>query len=172
MNFNAGLPLVAPRITPVLDPAFRPAALANRAFRDAVLASKAPVPVRLALEQTEGNVSHLYTQILPPDHPLAAGNFIFLERLLKFLLWSRGGGRIYFDGPALLAAKLAEYYHETAAGKFDSEVVGERMFDRPLEIVHSTRIPAEQKSATALGVTLMAAASGLTWVAVTARWPR
>ena len=151
MNLNAGLPLVAPRITPVLDPAFRPAVLANRAFREAVRASHAPVPVRIALEQSAGNVACVDTQVLPSDHPLASGNFIFLERLGKFLLWSRGGNRIYFDGPASLAAKLADYYRETAAGMFDSNVVGERMFDRPLEIIHTTRIPAEQKSATALG---------------------
>jgi predicted NBD/HSP70 family sugar kinase len=151
MNLNAGLPLVAPRITPVLDPAFRPAVLANRAFREAVRACPAPVPVRLALEQGEGSVSHLVTQILPADHPLAEGNFIFLERLVKFLLWSRGGCRVHFEGPAILAARLAEYYQGTPTGRFDSNVVGERMFDRPLEIVHTSRIPGEQKSATALG---------------------
>ena len=33
VNSNNGLPLVAPRVTPVLDPAFRPAVLAVRATR-------------------------------------------------------------------------------------------------------------------------------------------
>ena len=151
MNLNAGLPLVAPRITPVLDPAFRPAVLANRAFRDAVQACDAPVPVRIALEQSEGNVSHVDTRILPADHPLAAGNFTYLERMAKLMLWSRGGYRIYLDGPADLAAKLAGYYGETPNGKFDSTIVGERMFDHPIEVVHTSQLPAERKSATALG---------------------
>ncbi len=151
MNDNHGLTLVAPRITPVLDPAFRPAVLANRAFREQVRASGQPVPVRLALEQTDGTVSHFRTEILPDSHPQAAGNFTYLERIAKFLLWSRGGFRIHFDGPAPLAAKLAAHYRETPTGKFDSNLVGERMFDQPLEVLHTKELPPERRSAAALG---------------------
>jgi predicted NBD/HSP70 family sugar kinase len=151
MNLNSGLPLVAPRITPVLDPAFRPAVLANRAYRDLVAATSNSVPVRLALEQTDGNASHVDTRILPANHPQAAGNFTYLERIAKLMLWSRGGYRFYLDGPAELAAKLAEYYRQTPNGKFDSSIVGERMFDHPIEIVHSSKLPQERKSASALG---------------------
>jgi len=151
MNLNSGLPLVAPRITPVLDPAFRPAVLANRAYRDLVAATSNSVPVRLALEQTDGNASHVDTRILPANHPQAAGNFTYLERIAKLMLWSRGGYRFYLDGPAELAAKLAEYYRQTPNGKFDSSIVGERMFDHPIEIVHSSKLPPERKSASALG---------------------
>jgi RND superfamily putative drug exporter len=32
---------------------------------------------------------------------------MFLERFVKFILWSRGGWRIYLDGPAALAERLA-----------------------------------------------------------------
>ena len=98
--------------------------------------------VRLALEQTDGTVSHFTTQILPDSHPQAAGNFTYLERIAKFLLWSRGGFRIHFDGPAPLAAKLAAHYRETPTGKFDSNLVGERMFDHPIEVVHTKNLPA------------------------------
>ncbi len=117
MNTNNGLSLVAPRVTPALDPAFRPAVLANRAFRKLVQGTGAGVPVRLALEQTDGTVSHFTTQVLPENHPQAAGNSIYIERIAKFLLWSRGGFRIHVDGPAPLAAKLAAHYRETPTGQ-------------------------------------------------------
>src|ERR1039457_5384554 len=123
MNTNNGLPLVAPRVIPVLDPAFRPAVLANRAFRAQATATGKAVTVRLGLEQTDGNVSHFTTPILPDNHPQAAGNSTYLERMTKFLLWSRGGFRLHFEGPAPLAAKLAAHYRETATGKFDSNLV-------------------------------------------------
>jgi predicted NBD/HSP70 family sugar kinase len=151
MNDNNGLPLVAPRITPVLDPAFRPAVLANRAFRDQVRASGHPVSVRLALEQTDGTVSHFHTEVLPDTHPQAAGNYTFLERITKFLLWSRGGFRLHVDGPAPLTARLAAHYRETPTGKFDSNLVGERMFDHPLEVLPAKQLPPERRSAAALG---------------------
>ena len=123
----------------MLDPAFRPAVLANRAFRALAWVTGKAVTVRLGLEQTDGNVSHFTTPILPDTHPQAAGNSTYLERITKFLLWSRGGFRIHFEGPAPLAAKLAAHYRETATGKFDSNIVGERMFDHPLEVVQIGR---------------------------------
>src|SRR4051794_21859593 len=151
MENNNGLALVAPRVVPVLDGAFRPAVLANRAFRDLVGASSGRVPVKMALEQTEGNVSHFETEILPEGHTGAAGNFTYLERITKFLLWSRGGKRVYFGGPAVLAERLARHYGETATGKFDSNLVGERMFDQAIEVVHATELPKEQRAAASLG---------------------
>src|SRR5215510_14883255 len=96
---NNGLALVAPKLAPPLDRDFRPAVLANRAFRSLVRASENPVPVGIALEQADGNVSHFKTEILPESHSQAAGNFIYLERILRLLLWSRGGFRIHFQGP-------------------------------------------------------------------------
>jgi predicted NBD/HSP70 family sugar kinase len=151
MNENSGLPLVAPRVIPVLDAAFRPAVLANCAFRAQAQATRNAVTVRLGLEQTDGNVSHFTTPILPDNHPQAAGNFTYLERITKFLLWSRGGFRIHFEGPAPLAAKLGAHYRDTATGKFDSKLVAEGMFDHPIEVVHTKALPAERRSAGSLG---------------------
>ena len=105
MNDNNGLALVAPRVVPLLDPEFRPAVLANRNFREQVRKSGRLLPVRIALEQTGGSVFHFNTGIFSEDAPQAAGNYTYLERIVKFLLWSRGGWRIYFDGPASMAAK-------------------------------------------------------------------
>jgi predicted NBD/HSP70 family sugar kinase len=149
MDNNNGLALVAPGVKPVLDPHFRPAVLANRAFRRR--AAENPVPIRLALEQADGDISHFHTQVLPESDPQAAGNFTYLERIAKFLLWSRGGFRIHFDGPPALARRLAAHYRETATGKFDSNIVGERMFDRPIEVVHAQGLPAERNRAAPLG---------------------
>jgi predicted NBD/HSP70 family sugar kinase len=114
-------------------------------------AAHGTVTVRLALEQTDGTASHFTTQILPDNHPQSAGNFTYLERIAKFLLWSRGGFRIHFDGPARLAAHLEAHYRGTPTGKFDSNLVGERMFDHPIEVVHTKHLPAERRSATSLG---------------------
>jgi predicted NBD/HSP70 family sugar kinase len=148
---NGGLPLVAPRVTPALDPGFRPAVLANRAFRDAVRASGNPAPVRLALEQNNGNVSHFQTQVFEDGQPQAAGNFTYLERIARLLWWTRGGFRLYFDGPASLASRLAAYYRDTPTGRFDSQIVAERMFDHPLEVVHTRDLPPEHRRAAMLG---------------------
>ena len=149
MNENEGLPLVAPRVLPPLDSAFRPAVLANRAFRQRARAAK-PVPVLLALEQTDGNVSHFHTEV-SSEPRLVSANAFYLERVSKFLLWSRGGFRLHVGGPAELANRLAAHYRETPTGRFDSNIVAERMFDHPLEVVHTTQPPPERRSSASLG---------------------
>jgi len=151
MNDHFEMPLVTPRVTPQLDPAFRPAVLANRAFRAELEASGSGIPVLLALEQGDGIVSHFRTEVFPESDPRSRANFFYLERILKFLLWSRGGWRIHFSGPRNLATRLAEYYQGTATGRFDSNIVGERMFDHPLEVIHTENPPPEYRNAAALG---------------------
>jgi predicted NBD/HSP70 family sugar kinase len=151
VNSNNGLPLVAPRVTPVLDPAFRPAVLAVRAFRRLVASAPDRTTVRLALEQADGSVFRFDTDVLPGSHPQSAANTPFLERFVKFLLWSRGGWRIYVDGPQSLASGLAAHYRDTATGRFDAHLVGERMFDHPLEVVQTRDLPSEHSDTKPLG---------------------
>jgi predicted NBD/HSP70 family sugar kinase len=151
MNINNGLPLVAPRVTPVLDPGFRPAVLATEAFRKLVDATSGVVPVRIALEQADGSVFRFDTRVLPESHPQASANVAHFERLVKFLLWSRGGWRIYVDGPESLAGSLTARYRQTETGGFDAHFVGERVFDHPLEVVHTRDLPPEQSKTKPLG---------------------
>jgi predicted NBD/HSP70 family sugar kinase len=152
MTHNSGLFLPSPRVRPVLDPGFRPAVLAVRSF-DHVVASTggAAVPVRIALEQSDGSVFHFRTAVLPATHPKAAANERHIERLVKFLLWSQGGCRIYLDGPAPLAAALASHYTDTAAGRFDAEFVGASIFDHRLQVVATPDLPAEHSVTRPLG---------------------
>jgi predicted NBD/HSP70 family sugar kinase len=146
-----GLMQQTPGIIPPLDPAFRPAALAHRAFAAQAAATQRAVAVRLALEQADGSVFHFPAHIFPEDAAGAANNFFYLERLLKFLLWSRGGFRVYFDGPAAAGRQLQKYFLETPTGKFDANIMGERIYGRPFEVVLTRDIPAARASTTPLG---------------------
>jgi predicted NBD/HSP70 family sugar kinase len=148
MNLNNGLPLVTPKVGAVLEPAFRPAVLANRAFLSEIGAG---VPIGLAIEQADGSIFHYRTKVAAATHKLAAGNFTYVERLAKFLLWSRGGFRIHFEGPDDLAERLANYYQTTATGKFDAQIMGERIYETPFEVVRAKKLPAERASSTPLG---------------------
>ena len=148
---NHGLPLPNPRVPPVLDPDFRPAVLATQAYNDIVTSTSDTVPVRLAIEQADGSVFRFDTTVLPTSHPQAAGNAVYLERLVKFILWSRGGWRIYLDGPPALADQLAAHYRDTAAGRFDAHLVAERMFDHPLAVVHTSDLPPAHSRTRPLG---------------------
>jgi hypothetical protein len=151
MVTSSGLPLPAPRVTPVLDPLFRPAVLAHAAFRRLVEQSSDEVRVRIALEQADGSVFRFDLSVLPDSHPDARANVAYVERFVKFILWSRGGWRIHFDGPASLAAALRAHYRDTPTGRFDDEMVGRRMFDHPLEVVETDVLPEARFETRPLG---------------------
>ncbi len=151
VSINNGLALVAPVISPVLDPDFRPAVLANRAFRKA--AARKPIEVRIALERADGGVSRFDTIVADASLPESAGNFLYLERLVKFLLWARGGWKVYFSGPAELGAKLQSHYRDSATGRFDAELIGRKVYEKALEvvIVAPDQVPAAKEMTAPLG---------------------
>jgi predicted NBD/HSP70 family sugar kinase len=142
--------LLTPRIVPELDPGFRPAALAHRAF-----AAVATEPVSLAIEQIDGSVFHHPLRILSATHPAAAeANPYFVERTVKFLLWGYGGWRIHVAGPESLVAALRRHYAEDAPGEFDSEIIGQRIYDRPIEALHvasAAQLPVPKATTAPLG---------------------
>jgi predicted NBD/HSP70 family sugar kinase len=145
------LPLVAPGVTPVLDPQFRPAALAWRAFQQRAVDTGHPVPIRFALEQKDGSASRFGANLLPESDPGAAANFGMLERMVKLALWARGGYRIHLDAPAHLVRRLNDYFRDSPTGRFDSEIIGERVYDHPVEVVASKDLPTEHSTSASLG---------------------
>ncbi len=145
--------LVSPAITPPLDPEFKPASLANRAFRDAVAASGGGVPLIFGLERGDGSVSRFETAVFPDGHPKAEANGLYAERLLKFLLWQRGACTVHVGGPASVAACLQESYRSGGARSFDYAFMGDNIYEKPFTIVScaAEAVPAENETTQALG---------------------
>jgi predicted NBD/HSP70 family sugar kinase len=142
--------LTPPRVPAVLDPGFRPAALAIRAF-EAAAGADAPT-VGVALEQADGSTFRFSHRLLPPGHPRAAANGFFLERFVKFLLWSRGGWRVHVQAPEALVGQLGRHYVETDIGRFDAEMMGGRIYERPFTVVRvEGELPAERAATQSLG---------------------
>ena len=103
-----GFRLIAPKHVPSLEPAFRPAVLANHAFRDEVAASGSGVPLVIGLERPDGSLSRYDTVAFPDGHPRADANLVYAERLVKFLLWARGGWHVYVGGPRSVGEYIAQ----------------------------------------------------------------
>lgn len=144
---------VRPRFRPVLDPDFIPASLWNRAYR--ALAAEDPDRENLAvaLERNDGSISVFRTSILPHERSNVALNERYTERLLKFLLWQKGGYRVTIAGSTPIADHLRRVYSHGGARAFDSEFMGERVYGRPFTIDNTTfdKAPAESDSTAPLG---------------------
>ena len=145
--------LIEPRFVPPLDPGFRPAVLANRAFLKEVEDSGQGVPLILALERADGSISRFETKAFPDGHPRAEANLYYAERLLKFLLWQRGGWRVYVGGPKGIADYLAKSYAPDGARAFDHHFMGQDVYEHDFTIVHCSAAdaPAQKESTVPLG---------------------
>jgi len=132
---SSAFTLIAPAFVPPLEPEFRPAALANRAFRHEVAASGRGVPLVIGLERSDGAVSRFDTVAFPDGHPRAAADLVYAERLVKFLLWARGGWKLTIGGPRLVGEHVARTYAPDGARAFDYHFMGEQVYGRPFTVV-------------------------------------
>ena len=149
MSETALLP--EPKFLPELHPTYRPAILANRAFEQAARETGLAADVGIALEQADGSVFHHRTVIFPADHGLAGNNFRHVERIVKCLLWQRGGWKIHLSGADDLVPRLQEYYRTNTFGQFDNTVIGVKNNGHPIEVTTCAELPAEHSEARLIG---------------------
>jgi len=143
--------LPEPKFLPELHPTYRPAILANQAFRESARETNSAVDVGIALEQADGSAFHHHTVIFPADHRLAENNFRHIERIIKFLLWQRGGWKIHLSGANDLVPRLQDYYQTNTFGKFDDDVIGVKNNGHSIEIIGCTELPKKHSEARPIG---------------------
>ncbi len=143
---------ISPRCRPVLDPDFVPASLWNRVYRERVAAGPRE-NLAIALERGGGAVSVYRTAILSHEGAHIPLNQRYVERLLKFLLWQKGGWRVTVAGNPRIAEYLRGVYSPSGVRAFDYEFMGRRVYGRPMEFenVPYDFAPHEKEAAAPLG---------------------
>jgi predicted NBD/HSP70 family sugar kinase len=143
--------LVRPQCVPPMDDRFRPAALANWVFRQDT--ATVGVPLVFGLERDNNKLSRFETLVYPENHPQAQANLYYAERILKFLLWQRGGYKIYVGGPPSIGTYLKNCYAPGGRREFDYHFMSEQVFERPFSIVlcDPFQVPAAEDTGEMLG---------------------
>ena len=142
-----------PLIRPPLDPEFLPAALWHRAYAGLVAADPGARPFVIVLVRRDGSVFHHEGRVLSASHLGSALTLTYAERLLKFLLWIKGGPQVLIAGADEIAAALAKIYSPDGARAFDSEFMGEKIFGRAFSVEASTfeALPAAKETSSPMG---------------------
>lgn len=145
--------LCAPPTVPPLHPGFRPAVLGNRAFQQAVRESGKGVPLRIALQRGDGSISTFETTVFPSGHELAEANLTYAERLVKFLLWQRGGWKLIIGGPPEIARHIRRVYSPAGERAFDYEFMGMTVYENPFTVVDTDAesVPETSETSAPLG---------------------
>ncbi len=131
---------------PRLDPAFIPFGI----WREAYLKG-ADKPIAIAVERDKGQTSVHHTFIHGTPE-MAQADYRYVERYVKFLLWSVGGFRIYVCGCPEIGEKLRRAYTPTGERHFDYTFFYQ-LYERELEVVvlPLERCPASYENPVPIG---------------------
>jgi predicted NBD/HSP70 family sugar kinase len=124
---------VNPRFTAPLDPGFSPLVIARREYRQAVEVSSSVVACALVIERHDSLRSRFDFQVLELNDGNIEKTYRYVERMLKFLLWSRGGWKVLFAGPAEIGRRIREDYSSAGCRAFDVELMSQA-YRRPFEL--------------------------------------
>jgi len=122
---NIPIPIVN---KPKLDPDFIPFGIWAQEY-----CKGAWVPVSIAIERSDGSISVHHT-VIHGTAQMEQADYRYIERYVKFLLWSIGGFRVYICGCEKIAGLLARDYSPQGSRRFDCDFF-HKLYERDLEIV-------------------------------------
>ena len=128
---------------PELDAEFFPIGRFNRAFLET-----AKHPLSVAVERADGRVACVHTRIHNTPEMRTADCY-YIDRLVKTLLWMKGGFRIYTDS-AEMYAYLQEQYSAGGGRDFDRDFMA-NVYEHPFEVVLTDRVPESCDAPKAMG---------------------
>ncbi|MBQ1405015.1 MAG: ROK family protein [Oscillospiraceae bacterium] len=141
------------RNLPELDPGYIPLGPWMAAYLRG-----ATKPISIAVERDKGKITVRHAAIYGTPE-MAEADYRFVDRYVKFLLWSIGGFRVYIRGASEIARRLAgEYvYFENGEGEngkrwFDVQFMSD-VFENGFEIVDCTDrdFPEENDASVSVG---------------------
>ena len=131
---------------PELDEGFIPFGVWSEAYLKG-----ATQPLAIDVERDKGHISVRETKIYgTPD--MAEADYRYVERFVKFLLWSIGGFRVYICGCSEIAQRLQKAYTDDGERQFDFTFVGQ-LYERDLELLDLPydKCPAANEEALPIG---------------------
>lgn len=122
---------------PVLDETFIPLSKFNQAFL-----KTAKKPVCIAVERNDGLMA-VYDTFMHGTQDLFAADCYFVGRIVKLLLWTKGGYKIYICGDDKIAQYMKNAYTNEGVRSFDLGFMSQ-VYESEFEVIS---LPYEQKPA-------------------------
>ena len=135
------------RNSPVLDPAFVPIGAFNAAFL-----KTAEKPVGVAVERADGQMASVRT-FLHGTADMRDADRYYVERLVKTLLWTKGGFRVIVSGDRDAYEWLKAAYADDGARAFDARFMA-GVYERPFEVLWSDELPEAKDAPQRVGGSL------------------
>ncbi len=135
---------VNPKHSPKLDPNYLPLYQFNHAFLKG-----ASHPVGIAVERADGQMAVCETFIHGTPEMQEADCY-YINRLVKTILWMKGGFKIYVRGSRMICEYLQKAYSAEGCQAFDWDYMA-NVFEHPFEVVACEALPEAKDSPKAIG---------------------
>ena len=132
------------RNVPPLDPGFIPILRFNRAFL-----ATAKKPVDIAVERAGGQMAVCHTFVHGTPEMAEADRY-YVNRLVKTILWMKGGFKVYVAGDETVARYLREDFCTGGIQDFDFDYMA-NVFEHPFEVVLCDKVPEQKDDPKAIG---------------------
>ena len=129
---------------PELDPGFIPLGKFFTAFLRG-----ASRPVSLAVERAGGEVA-VYNTFIHGTPEMYEADKYYIDRLVKMLLWMKGGFKVYISGSEAMYEAVKDAYRPGGSREFDADFMA-NVYERPFEVVLCDAVPAEHSNPQAVG---------------------
>ena len=135
---------VSVKHVPELDPGFLPLGKFNAAFL-----KDARQPLDVAVERAGGEVA-VYKTFIHGTPEMAEADVYYVDRLIKMLLWMKGGFKVYLSGSKAVYEAMKATYCVGGKRSFDAEFMS-NVYEKPFEVVYCDAVPAEKSNPQAVG---------------------
>ncbi len=132
------------KVKAILDPGFEPMSVVLRDFNAAVAASGNKQRLVIAIVRNQGFTSTYALDVFADGTGHDEENIRVIERVVKTLLWIKGGYKIIIAGSKVIYDAIAEAYKPDGARAFDNDFMS-GVYERPFE----TEFIADPKDAPA-----------------------
>lgn len=141
------------KVSPALDKEFLPASLWHRAYDEMCAADEECRDIVIGLGRPDGTMFRYEMRVLSESSETEALTLKAVERVVKFLLWQKGGSVIYIGGVPEVGRTLQKVYAKDGERAFDNDLIGNKVFDQDMEVVicEASDVPAAKDSALPLG---------------------
>lgn len=123
--------LIQPKFKPTFDRDFIPMGLFMEWYR--AQGARRTVKIKIAVERENHLISTWEDLLLPLEEKTLPLTWLYLERIIKFLLWQKGGWKIYFCGPEALFRLIKETYAISGPRQFDVNLMS-TVYEKPFAV--------------------------------------
>ena len=135
---------ISVRNLPALDPGYIPLGRFFEAFL-----KDAKEPFDIAVERSNGQTA-VYRTFVHGTPELLRADIYYVDRVIKTLLWMKGGFKVYLAGNEAVCGAMVQHYSAAGERAFDFNYMA-NIFEQPFQVLRVDAVPEEKDSSKAIG---------------------